>query len=181
MKKKYIIVLLIGIIFLTGCEMLMNTPTKRVEKLLSMYQTHDKEVLNQLDNVLKEETILSNDLKDRFRNLLKKQYKDMTYKIKNETIDGNTAVVEVLIEVYDYNKAINEVETKVLNEPEEFLNEEGNVLTTKFNEEKISALEKVKDRINYTINFTVSKINDKWIVDELTETERLKLHGLYAY
>ena len=33
----------------------------------------------------------------------------------------------------------------------------------------------------YTINFTLSKVDEEWIVDDLTETERMKIHGLYAY
>ena len=35
-----------SIFTLTGCNEMMNTPTKKVEKLLSMYQTKDEEVLN---------------------------------------------------------------------------------------------------------------------------------------
>ena len=46
---------------------------------------------------------------------------------------------------------------------------------------KLDALEKVSDRVKYTINFTLSKIDEEWLVDDLTETERMKIHGLYAY
>ncbi len=182
MKKIFLYVAVFFTIFtLTGCDTLMNTPTKKVEKLLSMYQTKDEEVLNQLDNVLLTETILDNDLKDRYRNLMKKQYGELSYQIKDETVDGDNAVVEVEIEVYDYNSAIEQVESNLINDNSNYIDDTGNLLTRVYNEEKITLMEDVKNRVTYTINFTVSKIDDEWIVDDLTETERMKLHGLYAY
>jgi hypothetical protein len=50
-----------------------------------------------------------------------------------------------------------------------------------YNDDKLMALENVNDRVKYTINFTLSKIDEEWIVDDLTETERMKIHGLYSY
>ena len=63
----------------------------------------------------------------------------------------------------------------------EFKNSDDDVDTSKYNEYKIKLMEDMKERITYTINFTLSKVEDKWIVDDLTETERSKIHGLYAY
>lgn len=182
MKKIFLYLLVVMSIFtLTGCNEMMNTPTKKVEKLLSMYQTKDEEVLKQLDDVLLTETILDTNLKDRYRELMKKQYSNLSYQIKDETIDGDSAVVEVEIEVYDYNSAIENVENNLMEDNTNYIDDTGNLLTSVYNEEKITLMENVKNRITYTINFTVSKIDDEWFVDDLTETERLKLHGLYAY
>lgn len=178
---KKILVFILGIFLLTGCNNLMNTPTKRVENLLSKYQQQDSEVLTQLDDTLREETLLNNNQKDRYRNLMTKQYKNLAYTVKDETIDGKTAVVEVEIEVYDYNKAITEVEDYLLANANEFQDDSGQVNNTKYNDYKISQMESVKDKVTYTINFTLSKVDDKWVVDDLTETERMKIHGLYAY
>ena len=182
MKKIFLyLFVVLGLFTLTGCNTMMNTPTKKVEKLLSMYQTKDEEVLKQLDDVLLTETILDTNLKDRYRELMKKQYGNLSYQIKNETIDGDTAIVEVEIEVYDYNSAIENVENNLINNSGNYVDDTGNLLTSVYNEEKISLMENIKNRVTYTINFTVSKIDEEWIVDDLTETERLKLHGLYAY
>ena len=182
MKKIFLYLLLVlGCFSLTGCNTLMNTPTKKVEKLLSMYQTKDRKVLEQLDTVLLSETLLDNDLKERYRELMKKQYGELSYQVKDETIDGNQAVVEVAIEVYDYNSAIDALENNLINDNSNYVDDNGNLLTSVYNEEKIRLMENVKSRVTYTINFTVSKIEDEWIVDDLTETERMKLHGLYAY
>ena len=94
--KKLLCALLI-ILFLTGCNNLMNTPTKKVEYLLSKYQSTDEDVLNQLDETLLTDAILSVEQKDRYKNIIKKQYQDLTYMIKDEAIDGKTAVLEVEI------------------------------------------------------------------------------------
>ena len=178
---KKILVFILSIFLLTGCNNLMNTPTKIVENLLSKYQQQDTEVLTQLDDTLREETLLNNEQKDRYRNLMTKQYKNLAYTVKDETIDGKTAVVEVEIEVYDYNKAITDVEDYLLANANEFQDDSGQVNNTKYNDYKISQMESVKDKVTYTINFTLSKVDDKWVVDDLTETERMKIHGLYAY
>lgn len=179
MKKTLLILLLL--LCLTGCSTLMNTPTKKVEYLLSKYQSNDDGVLNQLDDTLLKDTILSNEQKDRYKNIMKKQYKDLMYTIKDEAIDGKTAVVEVEIEVYDYAKMVTNTEEDLINNPDKYKDSTGEVNTTIYNDTKLTNLENVTDRVKYTINFTLSKVDEEWIVDDLTETERMKIHGLYAY
>ena len=178
--KKILWVLLI-IICLTGCNNLMNTPTKKVEYLLSKYQSNDNEVIKQLDETLLTDAILTKKQKDKYKSIMQKQYKDLKYNVKNEAIDGKTAVVEVEIEVYNYAKAITNSENELLNNSDNFKDSTGEVDTTKYNDYKLSNLEKVTERVKYTINFTLSKVDEEWIVDDLTETERMKIHGLYAY
>lgn len=178
---KKILWLLLVIVCLTGCNNLMNTPTKKVEYLLSKYQSNDSEVLKQLDETLLTDAILTKEEKEKYKTIMQKQYKDLMYNIKNEAIDGKTAVVEVEIDVYDYVKSITNSEKELLNNSDNFKNSTGEVDTIKYNDYKLSNLEKVTDRVKYTINFTLSKIDEEWVVDDLTETERMKIHGLYAY
>lgn len=178
---KLLFTIVLSIILLTGCENLMNTPTKKVELLLNKYQKKDEEVLKQLGDTLLTDTILDVDQKNVYKELLERQYNDLTYIVKNEAIDGKTAVVEVEIEVYDYNKAITESEDYLISHQDEFKDETNNVSTFKYNDYKLNAIKEMKDRVKYTINFTLSKIDEEWIVDDLTDTERQKIHGLYAY
>ena len=178
--KKILWALLI-MIFLTGCDNLMNTPTKKVEYLLSKYQSIDEKVLNQLDETLLTDAILLPEQKERYKNIMQKQYSDLKYTVKDEAIDGKTAVVEVEIEVYDYSKAVSNTEDDLINNSDKYKDSTGEINTTIFNDAKLTNLENVSDRVKYTINFTLSKTDDEWIVDDLTETERMKIHGLYAY
>ena len=179
--KKVVLSVFIILFLLTGCNKLMNTPVKKVELLLGKYQKLDDDVLTQLGDSLLSDTILSKEQKEKYKELLERQYKNLMYTVKNEAIDGKTAMVEVEIEVYDYNKAVNNSEEYLLNNQNEFQDETGNINTIKYNDYKLSEIEKMKDRITYTINFTLSKVDEEWIVDDLTDTERQKIHGLYAY
>ena len=113
---------------------------------------------------------------------MEKQYQNLSYKIKNEEINDDTATVEVEIEVYDYNKIISESEDYLTNNQEEFLREDGEITDiSKFNDYKLDQLEKAKDKVTYTLNLTLSVVDDKWMLDNLTDTEISKIHGLYAY
>ena len=179
--KKIFLAVIVSLFILTGCNNLMNTPTKKVELLLGKYQKLDDEVLTQLGDSLLADTVLTKEEKEKYKDLLERQYKNLTYTVKNEAIDGKTAMVEVEIEVYDYNKAITSSEEYLLNNQNEFQDETGSVNTVKYNDYKLNEIEKMKDRITYTINFTLSKIDEEWMVDDLTDTERQKIHGLYAY
>lgn len=179
--KKIFLAVIVSLFMLTGCNNLMNTPTKKVELLLGKYQKLDDEVLTQLGDSLLADTVLTKEEKEKYKDLLERQYKNLTYTVKNEAIDGKTAMVEVEIEVYDYNKAITSSEEYLLNNQNEFQDETGSVNTVKYNDYKLNEIEKMKDRITYTINFTLSKIDEEWMVDDLTDTERQKIHGLYAY
>ena len=179
--KKVLLVFLLGLFFITGCDNLMNTPTKKVETLLSKYQKKDDVVVKQLGDTLLLDAVLTVNQKDSYKELMERQYGNLTYTVKNEAIDGKTAVVEVEIEVYDYNKAITDSENYLLANASEFQDETGEVNTEKYNDYKLEAMKNMKDRVKYTINFTLSKMDDEWIVDDLTEAERLKIHGLYAY
>ena len=178
---KFIYVLMFSIFLLTGCNNLMNTPTKKVELLLSKYQKKDEDVIKQLGDTLLTDAILTVEQKNTYKELLERQYSGLTYTIKDEAIDGKTAVVEVEIEVYDYNKAISASEDYLISHQDEFMDETKNISTEKYNDYKLKMISDMKDRVKYTINFTLSKIDEEWMVDDLTDTERQKIHGLYAY
>ena len=179
---KKMVITFIMVLFLTGCgNDLMNTPTKRVETMLNNYVTLDEKVLNDLEDIMKEETVMTQDQKGRYKDVLKHQYKNLAYKIKDETIDGDIATVEVELEVYDYRKIIDEAEEYLNNNQQEFLGSDNNVDVSKFNDYKLDKLKNAKDKVTYTLDLTLKKVDDKWVLDDLTDTEISKIHGLYAY
>lgn len=178
---KKILIALIGILLFTGCTDMMNTPTKRVEEFLGKYQTMDKEVLEQLEDVLEKEDTMSDDQKKDYRDLMKKQYQNLFYKIKDETVDGDTATVEVEIEVYDYHTAIEKAEKYLEEHKDEFLASDKTVDHKKYMDYKIKQIKDQKEKIKYTLNFTLTKKEKEWKLDDISEMERMKLHGLYNY
>lgn len=178
---KKILLFLGSFLFMVGCNNLMNTPTKKVEEFLNRYQTLDNEVINQLNYTLDESYSFTDIQKDDYKKVMKKQYKDLVYTVKEETVDGDTAVVKVEIEVYDYSKAIAEADNYLLNNQDEFLNEDGTSDKERFIDFKIDAMSKTTERVKYTLELTLLKVNDTWKMDDITEIDRQKIHGIYSY
>lgn len=166
MKKKYLL-FLIPILFLVGCSM-SNTPTSKVEELFLKYQKLDDDVSTNIEEVLNEQN-LSETQKERYRKVLEDQYKNISYQIKEEIIDGNTSTVVVEIEVTDLKKAIND------------LIFDSNIYTKEtYDEEKLNRLEKAKDKVKYTLELKLTKdSNDKWKLNALTNEEISKIQGMY--
>ena len=166
---KKILSLFIFLLLLVGCS-LANSPTSKVEDLLTKYQTLDKDIKTGIDEVINEETLTS-EQKDRYRNLIEKQYKNLAYQIKDERIDGDTATITTEIEVLDYKKAINEAVSKY--------QDRNDYTVEEYNNSKLDSLEKTKEKVKYTIDFSLTKIENEWKLDDLLEIDRQKIHGLY--
>ena len=177
MKK---IITLLSIILLTGCTTLdiSNTPTKKVEEFLNKYQILDEEILNELDNVIEEKTKLNSENKEEYRNLIKKQYKDMQYTIKEETIDGDEAKVTAQIIVKDFTKIINDAENYKRENMKEFY-ENNTYNDNLYKKYLLDKLKDAKDRVTYTLEFTLKKENTKWKLDPISEEIEDKILGIY--
>ena len=106
---------------------------------------------------------------------MKKHYRDLTYQIKDQTIDGDNATVTVEITVRDYSKVINDANNYKNNNPDKFSKDPLNLFSTY----RLEELQKVKDTITYTLNLTLKKINNKWVLNQLSNEELNKINGLY--
>ena len=180
--KKVLSILGLALV-ITGCSLgdMDNTPTKQVETYLNDYQTLNSNVLSEIDALVANEKMFDEDQQTTYRDIMKKHYQDLTYTVKEETVNGDKATVEVEIEVNDYTKALNEAETYRTTNESEFLNDEGIFDDALFNTYKLDLLKDNKERVKYTIYFSLTKMDDKWILDELTETEQEKILGIYEY
>ena len=50
----------------------------------------------------------------------------------------------------------------------------------KFISYKLSQMENVNNRVTYTIEFTLTKVNNEWQMDALSNADIEKIHGIYA-
>lgn len=163
--RKFILFILL-FLSLTGCSLseIDNTPTKQVEELFNNYQTLDQKVLDDLDVVIAKETSFTNEQKKEYREILKKHYQNLTYEIKDETVNGNKATVEVEIEVTDFYKALNE-------------GMKDNDIDSKLN-----LLKDAKDRVKYTLYLKLEKNDDGlWSLNDLSNEDEQKILGMYRY
>lgn len=226
--KKLFLVLLLSLFLATGCGNSM-TPTGAVEDFLGKYQSMDSDVLAQLDKVVSDDTTMSDDQKKEYKSLMEKQYQYLSYKVTNEDIVGDTATVDVEIEVFDYatsirksdeyyeqnkdmfddeNKNSTDKETTNNNANEDKSDKEsannndkdkennvdnnashegnvatddGNIVTQtkKYIDYKIEQMKTVTDKVKYTITFNLSKKDNMWVVDDISDIDRQKIHGLF--
>ena len=181
MKKiLFGVISIITLILLTGCGM-DNTPTMKVENFLDNYKNLDEVVINQMGDIVNIDTMMDEVQKSEYKEVLKRQYKDLSYTIKNDTVDGDRAVVTTEIEVYDFYKVNNLSEIYYTNNPDKFIDETGNLVNSKYIDYRLSELKSSNERIKYTIDFTLRKIDKNWIIDDIDEVTRQKIHGLFSY
>lgn len=175
MKKLLIFLFLLVII--SGCGSDDTSPKSEVQKLFSNYNNLSSDVLIQLDTVMSTEN-LSDEQISKYKEVLKRQYEDLKYKINDEVISQDNAIVSVEVEVYDLNKVINEADDYLKNNSDEF-NTDGEYDNDKFWDYKLDRMLEAKERVTYTVDFTLTKLDGKWHLDELLESDRQKIHGLY--
>lgn len=191
--KKIFGVLLLSILFLTGCGNSLNTPTGAVEEYLKRYQNLDDQVIAQLDKVIDSDSSMSDEQKEDYRDLMINQYKNFSYKIVDETDSGDEAEVEVELEVLDYASSIGESRIYYKNHQDEFKSDDkatddevvGGVVgksideISSFIDYKIKNMKTVTNKSKTTITFYLNKIDNEWVVEDLSDNDIQKLHGLY--
>lgn len=205
--KKILVALFLGAFLLVGCDNTMNTPTSKVEEFLGKYQKLDKKVLTELDDVINKDENMNDDQRKEYKIILEKQYQNLSYKIKNEDIEGDSATVDVEIEVLDYQSSIKKSKEYYQEHQDEFkeekqeenknnddkkdasLKEKAEDLkddvkdniekASSFIDYKIKELKNVTDKTKYDLTFNLTKKDGKWIIDDLSDEDRKKIHGLY--
>ncbi len=178
--KKIFPILLIIVLFI-ACNNLKATPTGQVEDFFAKYQKLDPVVVSQLDDVVNGEANLTANQRKRYREAIQRQYKNLAYEVKDEVTDGDTATVTVEVEVYDYHKALRAAQQYLADNPNKFQNTDNSFNESSYFDYRINQMMKTNEKIKYTLNLSLTKQNDKWVLDNLSEMDREKIHGLYNY
>lgn len=175
--KKILITLFI-ILFVTGCG--NNTARNAVDTYLKKYKSLSSEVLLDMEKIIDGEN-LNKEEKDKYREVLKKQYKDLSFDIKEEEYNDEVSYVTVKIQVYDLYKAESDAHNYLENHRDEFNNSLGEYDKDKYIMYRLDKMKDTTNRIEYTIIFTVIKENNKYVVEQPTENDLKKIHGIYNY
>ena len=176
--KKFLIgfICLIGAV---GCACQGDKASDAVEKYLNNYKGLSDQVLSDIDDIVNKEE-LEDKQKDAYREVMKRQYKDMTYTILDESYNGDDANVTVKITVYDLYKVDKDATDYLNNHKDEFLTE-GNYDKKKYLDYRLEQMKNMKDTVSYNIVFKVDKTNGKWQVEQPDEVTLEKIHGIYNY
>jgi hypothetical protein len=180
MKKfEKLIVIVLSLFLIVGCGCTNKKASDAVKDYLDNYRNLDDSVTTQLDDVVATED-LTDDQKETYKEILERQYKNMTYEITDEVYDGDEATVTALITVYDYYKVQQEVAEYLKDNREEFY-KDGVYDEDSYIDYKLDTMKKYDETITYTIDFKVTKENNKWVVNDLSDTDVEKIHGIYDY
>lgn len=175
---KKIVVIFLFLISFTGCS-LTNTPSGKVEAFLDSYNTLTEEVKQDLETKVSVEN-LNGDNKKIYKEILTKQYEDLKYTIKDESIDGDKATVRVNINVYDLYRISKETEEYMKENPNEFY-EGNNFSQDQFNSYKLENMKNYTERVDYEVDFELNKVDGMWVLKEPNRDILEKIHGLYNY
>ena len=181
MKKVYKLLLVVGIcLVLAGCGCMKKTAKGAVQDYLNQYKNLSSNVISSMDDVVNDEN-LTDSQKEKYRDILKRQYQDLKYEIVNEKYDGDNATVEVKITVYDLYKVQKDANNYLTNSGDEF-KENGVYSNDLFMNYKLDKMKKVTDTVEYNITFNVTK-DDKgnYKVNDLSNSDLEKIHGVYNY
>lgn len=178
---KKILLLLAFTFILSGCTLFASkaTPTAAVENFLGKYQSLNQAVMNQLDDVVANQGLTANQ-SDEYKRLMKNQYQNLTYTVKKEQIKSEEATVSAVVEVFNLGKQQTTVDAYVETNPTEFKDEEGTFSKVKYMDYKIEQLKKVDDRVKYNINFKLTQVDNKWVLETISDTDRQKINGVYS-
>ena len=148
---KKIILVLISLFLIVGCGK-SDTAAEAVEKYFNDYKSLADNVLEDLDELVKKEE-LTDDQKEVYKDLVKRQYRDLNYTIENEDYNGDTAKVTVKIS-YDAQKYLDY---------------------------KLDLMKKAKETVTYNIVLNTIKVDGKYQVEQPNNTVLEKIHGIYNY
>lgn len=181
MKKVLsVIAIVFALILFTGCSCSIDDtkPEEAVETLFERYRNKDDNVLTQLKETIENEA-MTDENKTKYQNLMEKQYDQFAYVIKDTDVQDDTATATVEITVLDYKSAVDKAEEELEKEPNKFNDEEGNYSEDKYTARKIELMEEVNDTKTETIELSLKKDAGMWKVNDLTNDDIKKLHGLY--
>lgn len=180
MKKiRKIFVIVLSLFLVSGCGMTDDKAKMAIENYLNNYKKLDNNVTSQLDDLIASED-LTDSQKKVYREILERQYKDMKYEITNEEYDGDTATVTAKITVYDYYKVQEEI-TDYLKEHREEFYKDGTYDEESYIDYKLDTMKKYDKTVTYSIDFKLTKENNKWLVNDLDLDDIEKIHGIYDY
>lgn len=179
MKKilGIISIMLIAITF-AGCAVNDTKPEAAIDNMFEKYRNKDDNVITQLKETIENE-VMNDENKAKYQELMEKQYDRLAYVIKSVKEDKDTATATVELTVLDYKSAILEAEQELENDPSKFNDHKGEYSEDKFTKRKLELMEKVDDTITETVELSLSKKANMWQVDDLSDEDIKKIHGLY--
>ena len=176
---KKVIILFTMVLIVVGCN-ISNTPSSKVQKYLDSFINLSEDVEMDIETTVTSEN-LSNENKEIYKSVLKRQYQDLKYEIKDEKIDGDNAQVTVKVTIYDLYHAEKESLNYMNEHTNEFNDENGMFNNELYNTFRINKLLEENNKVDYEIVFNLDKKDTEWILRNPDRDTLEKINGLYKY
>lgn len=178
-KSKLLIACVIAIAIIVvgilGIGMLLKggdnkTPIDLTKDFFNKYKKCDSEVVNKIEYPFNDE--LTDAQLKKYKELIKSQYMALDYEIAEEHIGEEDAIVKVQFNVLDYKSSYDKA-TSYLSLYGQDKSDEKKV------EYKLKEMEKTQEKEKYSIEFTFHKLDGKWHMMDLTDSDFQKLAGIF--
>ena len=176
---KKILVVILALFIITGCDMMDNKAKMSVQEYLDNYKELNDDVEKQLETVINREGF-NDGQRAIYKDIMERQYKNLEYEITNEKYDGNKATITAKITVYDYYKAQEQIADYLKNHREEFY-KDGEYDENSYINYKLNTMKNYKERVTYSIDFELDKKDNNWVIKDLKLDDIEKIHGIYDY
>ena len=169
MKNTFkIFFLLVLSLILVGCDNIERTAKITVQDYLNNYK---------LDELIENED-LSDNQKNIYKEVLQRQYKNLKYKVINEKYMENESIITVELTVYNYYKAQQEIVDYLKNNRKEFY-KDGVYDEELYIDYKLDKMKNYKETVTYVLDFKFKKENNRWELQNLSNDDIEKIHGIY--
>lgn len=181
-KKLILIILVIFVLLLTVSLVFYvkkigtKSPVTLTEEYMQKYQNLNKEIVDSI--VYEFDDDLTDVQKNKYKEIMKKQYSKMTYEIMDEVVNETDAIITVEFDVYDLSAAMEMADSYVDVYSDRFM-KNGKFDNYAAIDYKLKSLSNCTERIAYSIKFTYYKKDKKWILSDLSDVDLKKLNGTY--
>lgn len=174
----FIIIVILGIVFIFKHTSRNYTPEELTNQFFIKYQKEKEEVVSKIQWEFDDE--LSDTQLQRYKQLMKKQYRNLKYSIINSDNGDNDCNVEVHLTVIDLKSAYDKANSYVESHRENFEDEKGDLDINKIIDYKLEQLESAKEIIDYSLKINFYKdSSDHWLMSQLSLSDLQKIDGVF--
>ncbi len=174
-----VILLIIGLIIgVMRKKISSSSPVGLTEAYLEKYNKVDKSLTSKITYPFSDK--LNSYQEQRYKEVIKNQYRKMKYNILDEYVGELDANMNVQVTVIDLKEAYDKANSYVIAHKDKFLDKDGNYDEKKAIDYKLKQLETADDTIEYSILVTCYK-NDlnQWVLSELSPADIEKINGTF--
>lgn len=159
---------LVGIFVLTGAN--SKSPTDLTLEFMNKYKNATSEVMNEVKYPYADK--LDKTQMNTYKDLIRSQYRSMSYTISEETVGEVDAIIKVDFDVYDYASSYDKATS--------YLSLYGSDMSLeKQVNYKLKEMSNTKEKVTYSIEFKFYKLDGVWYMTDVTSADLSKLTGTF--